>query len=200
MGKRLTQDGFIWVEEKVLPPYFCRDLIHKFDNHPDPAPGETLGGFRPDKKQSVDLYISVSPDFSEEDQLLRSVLKEATSLYLGQLDHVPWRGPLGDTGYNMQRTSPGGFYDWHHDHWANSVNNYIRVITVIWYLNTINDGGHTEFINGVRVQPEEGKMLMFPSDYQTVHRGVSPASETKYIVTGWIHEPLDQRFTLEQSP
>jgi hypothetical protein len=36
---------------------------------------------------------------------------------------------------------------------------------------------------------------MFPSDFANMHRGVSPAESTKYIVTGWIHQPINPEFT-----
>lgn len=54
------------------------------------------------------------------------------------------------------------------------------------YLNTVEDGGGTEFkyINRVE-KAEKGKMLIWPSDFTHTHRGVISPSEEKYIMTGW---------------
>ena len=55
------------------------------------------------------------------------------------------------------------------------------------YLNTTTEGeGMTEWINqGVRVQPEQGKVVICPSGFTHTHRGNASYKETKYIATGW---------------
>ncbi len=86
-----------------------------------------------------------------------------------------------DTGYQIQRTQPGDYYIWHHDQTTS------RLVTFIWYLNDVKDGGYTEFIDGTRIQPEAGKLIIFPATWDFLHRGVSPKTETKYLCTGWVH-------------
>ena len=57
----------------------------------------------------------------------------------------------------------------------------------ILYLNTVKEGGETEFLyQHLRVKPEAGTFLLFPADYMYTHRGNPPLTEEKYIVTGWI--------------
>eukprot|EP00956_Cyclotella_meneghiniana_P039481 scaffold172536_cov57-Cyclotella_meneghiniana.AAC.2 len=65
-----------------------------------------------------------------------------------------------------------------------------RVITVIVYLNTCNEGGGTKFDQlGFTVQPREGSALIFfpansetlEADGRTVHQSL-PAVDEKYIV------------------
>lgn len=65
-----------------------------------------------------------------------------------------------------------------------------RYFTFIWYLNDIHEDGYTEFIDGTKIQPETGKMIIFPSTWTYTHRGYPPKSEVKYICTGWIHGVL----------
>ena len=63
----------------------------------------------------------------------------------------------------------------------------MNFLTYIFYLNTLKGrGGETEFLNGPKVRPVTGKLLIFPASWDCVHRGVSPVSETKYIATGWV--------------
>ena len=44
-------------------------------------------------------------------------------------------GEMFDTGHQIQRTSPGGFYDWHHDGCDT------RQLTFIFYLNDVKAVG-----------------------------------------------------------
>ena len=66
------------------------------------------------------------------------------------------------------------------------------MLTFIWYLNDITEGGYTEFNTGFKVQPQAGKLVIFPGLWPWVHRGVAPKSEVKYLCTGWVSEkPID---------
>ena len=54
------------------------------------------------------------------------------------------------------------------------------------YLNTVNDGGETEFIyQKLKVKPETGLTLIWGADWTFTHRGITSKTETKYITTGW---------------
>ena len=55
------------------------------------------------------------------------------------------------------------------------------------YLNDV-DGGPTGFITGRDIQPEEGKLVLFPTTWNMVHWGVPPNTGNKYIVTGWLYD------------
>jgi len=78
-----------------------------------------------------------------------------------------------------------GFYTFHSD-----LNTYLhkgyRFITFIWYINDVNIGGETEFIDGTKILPKQGKLLMFPSSWTYTHRGNMPISSDKYIIVGWL--------------
>jgi hypothetical protein len=196
MDTKLTDDGFFWMRDGVLSPEFCEGLIAKFEECPDKGPGQTLSGYNPKSKTTTDLMLSGREDFREEDETLYLALTLNVRDYFDQLQYRPWKGPFDDTGYNMQRTLPGEFFNWHTDFYADPWANLVRVFTFIWYLNDVpGEGVYTEFCNGVRVEPKAGRMVVFPSDFANMHRGVSPETSTKYIVTGWMHQPLDPEFT-----
>jgi hypothetical protein len=58
------------------------------------------------------------------------------------------------------------------------------VVAGLLYLRTITQGGHTEFAaQDRRIQPEAGKIALFPPFWTHLHRGVSPVSETKYVLS-----------------
>jgi hypothetical protein len=54
------------------------------------------------------------------------------------------------------------------------------------YLNTVDDQGGTQFYYQNHIEkPEQGKLLIWPSDWTHLHRGVASPTEKKYIFTGW---------------
>jgi hypothetical protein len=80
-----------------------------------------------------------------------------------------------------------GKYVYHDDFVTEPIHNRYRVITYIWYLNTVEEGGHTEFFGSHLIKPEEGKLLLFPSSWTFPHCGKVPISHDKYIITGWFY-------------
>jgi hypothetical protein len=55
----------------------------------------------------------------------------------------------------------------------------------------VNEGGETEFFNGrIKIKPEKGKLLLFPSTWTFMHKGNTPISSNKYIVTGWLYADI----------
>lgn len=80
-----------------------------------------------------------------------------------------------------------GRYVYHNDFACNFTTRKYRVITFIFYLNTIDEGGETEFWGTYKVKPEAGKLILFPATWTFPHRGMMPISSNKYIITGWLY-------------
>ena len=188
----------------ALSPELCEYIINKFNTDTDHQHQGTLGlnVVNTDIKQSIDLYINEWSDEDEEWNDIKNIFYDCLQHYFPQyINHLkslhhgfsPFvTTNIMDTGYQIQQTKPGEFYDWHNDN--NIVEYFInnhdvhRHLTYIWYLNTIpeEDDGYTEFVDGTRVQPEVGKLLFFPATWTYYHRGVAPQNITKYICTGWL--------------
>jgi hypothetical protein len=189
-------DPLIWTKNNTLSSDFCRYVINRFEN--DERKHQGLIGFSrrtsPDKK-SVDLNISYHNDWADVDNVFFKSLNENFKEYIEHCNQhnsyfphaffcADMEESTKDSGYQIQRTKPGEYYKWHHDGWIE--NKFLRVINYTWYLNDVKNDGYTEFSNGMRINPEEGKMLIFPSTWTYVHQGVPPKSEVKYICTGWL--------------
>ena len=86
----------------------------------------------------------------------------------------------------VQRTKPKeGYHAFHYE--SGQTNHLNRFIFIILYLNTIEDGGETEFLHqSTRVKPKIGRMIVSPSGFTHVHRGNPPLKDTKYIATTWL--------------
>ena len=56
------------------------------------------------------------------------------------------------------------------------------------YLNTIKDGGGTEFIHqNFTTNPIAGDMYIWPAGWTHMHRGVNAPNQDKYTITGWCY-------------
>lgn len=198
------KDPLIWTKEKVLSPKFCEHVIAKFEKDDRKHPGKVGKGGQvmPSIKQSTDLNISNLPEWKEEDHTFYVSLMECLEDYYSDINQYSTTNPpfdykplmsvdgASDSGYQIQRTRPGYGYHWHSDAWIQ--NNMCRAITYIWYLNDVYNDGYTEFSNGMKIQPKQGKILLFPATWTYVHRGYPPKIQLKYICTGWISHKLPE--------
>jgi len=182
----------IEVIPNALTKEFCDKCIEKFNKDENTYQGVTGAGVDLNVKRSIDLAITGCEGWEEEDDIFFKSLNKHLNDYTNKWqawslgvasENNSWR----DSGYQMQRTDPGDFYIWHNDFSCGNNDNAPRYITFIWYLNDIHEDGYTEFIDGTKIQPEAGKLVMFPATWTYMHRGYPPKSETKYIVTGWVH-------------
>ena len=88
----------------------------------------------------------------------------------------------------IQKTIPSqGYHIWHVEHNPGREMEK-RVLAYTIYLNTVEDGGETEFLHqSQRVKPVKGRIVIWPAGFPYVHRGNPPLSGEKYIVTSWIN-------------
>lgn len=94
------------------------------------------------------------------------------------------------TCFKVQKTLPAqGYHIWHVER-APGFDNYRRGLAYTIYLNDIEEGGETEFLNqSVRVKPKKGRVVIWPAGFPYVHRGNPPLKNTKYILTSWMLIP-----------
>lgn len=113
------------------------------------------------------------PEHPENKQKLRT--------FQAQLDSIEQHGTC-DGGYSIQRQSRGVKYGWHFDSMTESY------LFGILYLNTLSEGsGCTEFINGRKIQPEVGKIMLSPAHWSYAHCGNEVKDEYKYTIPFIVH-------------
>ena len=187
--KKTKSSDFIYIQKDALPRSFCNNVIQKFELDDRKRQGQVGSGVRLEIKRSCDLSITGKEDWVSYDEAFFKSLNNALKEYLKFIpqEFIQFKALSrfeDDTGYQIQKTQPGDYYIWHHDQTKT------RLVTFIWYLNDVKDDGYTEFIDGTRIQPEAGKLIIFPATWDFLHRGVSPKTETKYICTGWVHAEM----------
>jgi len=169
-----------------LPTDLCAQIIKRFESDDRKGPGATSGGFKPDMKNSLDLMISNLIEWEDivrvlDDKLKRNMMNYQEFLY----SKLPNGYNILDTAHSSYQIQKSGHYRWHHD--AKIEYGRERILTFIWYLNTIEVGGETGFMFK-NVKPEAGKFVFFPSTWDYVHCGFDATD--KYIITGWMWRPL----------
>ena len=91
------------------------------------------------------------------------------------------------TTLKIQKTLPTeGYHVWHIEH-GKGFHNESRAFVFSIYLNDVEEGGETEFLHfSKRVKPKTGRIVIWPAAFPYVHRGNSPLSGEKYILTSWM--------------
>jgi hypothetical protein len=197
-------DGqYIYVDKENISKEKCEIIINKFNNDERKYKGITIG-ITENIKETNDLQITGLEDWKEIDDYLYNNLNKALKQYSNRFiknksgeiiknskDQIITmelfiRNTV-DFGYQIQWYKANtGYYDWHTDFIDKVILlNQNRILAFIWYLNDVEVGGETEFLNGI-IKPEAGKLLLFPATWTYLHRGKMPISNDKYIVTGWL--------------
>lgn len=176
-----TLTRFIRIYDDVLSVEECELLIkyydeceHKYEGRVYTAEGITL-------KQDTKSVQQVDVEFeSEADNILSKNCERMLQAYC---EEQPWYPPaaINDIGYHIKRYEPGsGYFNEHID--VLCPNTARRTVVVQFYLNTVEEGGETEFTElGIKCPPVRGRCLMFPAFFLYPHAGHVPISGPKYI-------------------
>ncbi len=71
--------------------------------------------------------------------------------------------------------------------------NSTRLLSGLLYLNDDYDGGEIEFLNcNVKIKPEAGSVIMFPSNFLYAHQVNAIAKGTRYSLPVWYHNSIKQ--------
>ena len=182
-------DELVWEIEDVFSENFCNEIINKFESDPKKHDGVTLGGFQSSIKQTTELHISSFLDWKSYDEIIQKKIFECIDKYYNKISEKYRVGlpEIYDEGYLIQKIIPKSIgYVWHHDFLIKPNGDY-RFLTLIIYLNTVNEKGETEFLYGKKIIPKCGKVLIFPSTWTYNHRGNPPVNSNKYIITTFIY-------------
>jgi hypothetical protein len=113
--------------------------------------------------------------------VLQNCFEHYSSIYPGLKDDK-----LSTFEIKLQKTEPGGGYHiWHNE--KSGYMNSSRQLAWMIYLNDMPDGeAETEFFyQKLRITPEAGTVVLWPSSYTHTHRGNTVYTKNKYILTGW---------------
>jgi hypothetical protein len=96
---------------------------------------------------------------------------------------------IGDINAQKYQMEVGGYPYWHSEVYPQVEHNDAlhRILLFMFYLNDVEEGGETEFYyQDLKVSPKAGRMVIAPAYFTHTHRGNSPISNDKYILTSWV--------------
>jgi hypothetical protein len=106
-----------------------------------------------------------------------------TAAFAGYQDRYKLFGNFHNEGFSLLKYSEGEYYGDHYDYHPENR----RQITAICYLNNNFEGGELEFpYFDIKVKPQPGMLLLFPSNYAYRHISHTITKGTKYSLVTWM--------------
>ena len=147
-----------------------------------------------EKPFNYKLYIWRHDEIDPNDYYAKELFEIADSIY-GSLDmafaHYCTLYPFVRNAVKSEEPldgilryeSDGGHLPAHQDLGISS-----RLLSTVSYLNDDYVGGEIEFVHSnVRIKPEAGSIIFFPSNYLYVHEVMPIISGTRYSMPHWYH-------------
>ena len=152
---------------RVMEPNTGKDII--FKEYKDSS------DVRMDLREENEINKIILPSLTKCISLYTKKHPQMNNIDYWEVDHI----------YNLQKYNPGQCFASSHCENASIVTSY-RVLAWMYYLNTVKDGGGTQFDNyEIAVEAVEGRCLIWPAYWTHFHHGIVSKTETKYIATGW---------------
>jgi hypothetical protein len=126
----------------------------------------------------------VDPETGEQTHFNADDLDQATAAQLMMRLYRP-----GEISAQHYTAGTGGYHHWHSEIYPRSANceTLHRVLLFMFYMNTVTEGGETEFkYQGRKIEPLAGRMVIAPAGFTHTHKGHVPVSEDKLILTSWV--------------
>lgn len=192
--KIINIDNFIGVYDNYILPEECNKAIklfedqNKFDNTFNRMTFERSSILQKQDQQ----FFTNSSDIEVWWESLKPMMINFDLAWNHYIENVGAKeaydgGPFYFTGLKIQKTLPTqGYHIWHVEY-GKSFDQQSRAFVFSIYLNDVKEGGETEFLHfSKRVQPKTGRIVFWPAGFPYVHRGNSPLSGEKYLLTSWI--------------
>lgn len=170
----------------------CKKIIEFFENNKElQRKGSTSTGVNEKIKKTTD--ITIDPILLNEKKYLIfneyfEQLNECFKDYNNQFPFLKtFLKKIHIGHFNLQKYLPGDHFSKLHSE-RTDLGNLHRIFAWMTYLNDVEDGGTTDFdYFDLKIKPECGKTLIWPSEWTHAHTGSVLKSGEKYIITGWMH-------------
>ena len=172
----------------------CKNIIDFFKNNSVlQKKGVTTGNtVNEEVKKTTDITINPESLKSKDYEIFVTYFDHLNKCFLDYKEQYPFLKTfikkISIGPFNIQKYSSGDHFSRLHSE-RTSVNTLHRLFAWMTYLNDVNEehGGTTDFDSyKIKVQPEQGKTLIWPAEWTHAHYGSILKSGEKFIITGWI--------------
>ena len=176
--------NYVKCYDNALPDNVCKKMIQLFEDMPNlqiTNGANARKGLEESAWTELDINKLSDRSFQEYISELIIRFKKNYETDCGISPSLPQ--PSGLAQLILKRYSVGGIekFQTHFDS-INEVCN--RYLVFLWYLNDVESGGETEFVDlDLKIKPATGRLLIFPPYWMFQHRGVAPISNSKYILS-----------------
>lgn len=197
-----TFTNYIYINKNSLSDDLCNDIVAMFEKS-EMFPGSTASGVNKNVKDTNDFQT-----FGDEWKIINSTLmneieynvREYTKRFENE-DYYSKNNNSTAPDFKVIDTSDikymsqfmvqkyeknKGRYVYHNDFSLENKTNF-RMLTYLWYLNDVAEGGETAFSGKYNIRPKRGTLVLFPASWTFPHCGKMPISNDKYIITGWMY-------------
>ena len=191
-------DPYIYINEHSLAPELCKDIIDIYEKTQNKYKATTIGGLNEDVLRAFQCPAEniTDSDWSIIHSFLVKELTNNLKIYAKILDskighdnrykHMEDNLIYDSFHINKYECKIEGKYEYHIDTGLTKETGQSRHTTFIWYLNDVVEGGETEMKGYMRIKPEVGKLLLFPSTWTYPHCSRPVVSNDKYVIVGWL--------------
>jgi len=189
-----TVAGCVDIFENVWPnPQHTIDLVEQAVADPNNdyswVRAPTIGdGVFQDARTNKALAISYIAE-SQNDPLMQNIHNQFFMCIMAGINPYGRRYKINESfyqeRYSLLKYSDNQQYKAHYDGGTETG----RALTVVLYLNNDFEGGEIEFVNfDVKIKPQPGMMLIFPSNYAYTHIAHPVTKGTKYALVTWVRD------------
>jgi prolyl 4-hydroxylase len=179
-------NDFIHVYDDVLNSSICNSLIEIFETYSDKQE-RIENNKRPNFTQfNLTQNSNLTDDINQIHKFLISIVFEYKKKYYEFVDSRCFPSDHAFEQFRIKRYVNDGndMFDAHVD--VTDHESSRRFLSFMWYLNDVNDGGETVFDDLV-IKPKTGRMIVFPPLWMFPHIGKPPVSNSKYIISTYLH-------------
>lgn len=185
-----TLKDYVILFQNVMPKIMCEKLIETYDSISKEDASYVT------RKNKVYDFAEINmldhPAFAPYCRDMMILMQTINREYMKRTSNVLeeklqcWEPFKDFETPRIKRYEPGtGVFDWHIDN--GDLDSSRRAVVMFWYLNDVAEGGETLFDLGdvFSVKPKAGNVVCFPPFYMFPHRGNTPVSGPKYVVSSY---------------
>lgn len=188
----MNPTDYILQIENNLSDDFCNEIINYINTSNKAVDGKTLSKYgnsiTPSSRICKDLYIPFnSVWFDKFNKLYYNSMKTYFNKFPSIADDFIEEKVYNDYFLVTKYKANIGNFKVHVDQQTELYNP--RMLASIWYLNTVDTGGETNFplLDNYKIKPVKGKLVIFPTNWIFAHEGCVPINQEKYIVSSFTY-------------